>query len=221
MLHLQDLFVTFQVFKSDIIVLLEQFFENLLLVFVLLFELVVLFSESIISHLQLFVDSFYLYYLFLFGANLLLNLSLVFLLLFVELASKVFRVLLGLIQEVRVLDLKLVAFLVEVKLSLLHCFFMLLFQLLDLICVAGMQSFNLVSDGIITLDLKINFVLMVLLKLINLFFVSSLFALEFIRQILVLFQRILNVGVFDLLVCLKGQLVLLLQGFYLLAINNI
>ena len=68
------------------------------------------------------------------------------------------------------------ALFVEVKFSLLHSLFVLLFEQLDFICVASMQGFDLVSDGVIPLDLEINFVLMILLELVDLLLVPSLFA---------------------------------------------
>ena len=104
-LHLEDFLITLQVLESDVVMLFEQFFEFLLLLFILTLEFCVLFSQSLVSQLELFVDAFDLHNLLLFALYLLLDLPLVLFFFLGELLCKFFRVLLGLIEEVGVLDL--------------------------------------------------------------------------------------------------------------------
>lgn len=62
---------------------------------------------------------------------------------------------------------------------------------------------------------------MVLLELLDFFFVAFLLVFKLIGKLLMLLERVLNVGVFDLFISLKGQLVLFLQGFNLLPVDYV
>lgn len=62
---------------------------------------------------------------------------------------------------------------------------------------------------------------MVLLELFDFFFVAFLLVFKLIGKLLMLLERVLNVGVFDLFISLKGQLVLFLQGFNLLPVDYV
>jgi hypothetical protein len=70
-------------------------------------------------------------------------------------------VLFGLVEEIGVLDLELMTFFVEVKLGLFHGFLMFLLQHLNFLGMFGMEGLNLVSDGVVPLDLEIDFILVV------------------------------------------------------------
>jgi hypothetical protein len=69
----------------------------------------------------------------------------------------------GLIQEVRVFDLKSMTLFIELEFSMLHCFLMLLLQLLDFLSMLRMQGFNFISDAIVSFDLEFDFVLVIFL----------------------------------------------------------
>lgn len=62
---------------------------------------------------------------------------------------------------------------------------------------------------------------MVLLELFDFFFVAFLLVFKLIGKLLMLLEGVLNVGVFDLFVSLKGQLVLFLQSFNLLPVDYV
>jgi hypothetical protein len=102
------------------------------------------------------------------------------------------------------------AFFVKIEFCLFHSLLMLFLELFDLLCMFGVQCLNLISDSIVTLDFKVNLILMVLLELLNFFFVTFFLVLEFISELLMLFEGVLNVRVFYFFVGLKGQLVLFL-----------
>lgn len=84
-----------------------------------------------------------------------------------------------------------------------------------------MQGFYFVADGVVPLDFEVYLVLVVLLQFLYLFFVAVLLAFQFIGELLMLFEGVLNVGVFDALIRLQGQLVLLLEGLYLLPVDYV
>ena len=141
---------------------LEQFFKSLLLLFILLLKLVKLLSKFLISELKLFVDCFNFCYFLLFSSDLSLNLLFVFLFLLVQLSNKVLGILFRLIQEIRVLYLKFMTFLIKFKLCLFHKFLMLNFQTLYFIHMFLFKNFNLISDFLISFKLIVYFLFMVL-----------------------------------------------------------
>lgn len=98
-----------------------------------------------------------------------------------------------LIEEVRVFYLQLMAFLVKIELSLLHCLLMLLLKLFDLFCMLSVKRFYFTADRVITLDFEIYFILMIFFELVNLFLIFFLLIFQFICELLMFFERILNV----------------------------
>lgn len=104
-LHLEDFLVTLQVLEPYVIVLLEQFLELFLLLLILPLEFCILLSQSLVPQLEFLVDTFDLHYLLLFALDLLFDFPLVLFFFLGELLCEFFRVFLGLIKEVGVLDL--------------------------------------------------------------------------------------------------------------------
>jgi hypothetical protein len=140
----------------------------------------------------------------------LFDLSLVLLLLAAELVGELLRVLLGLVEEVGVFDLQFVALLVELEFGFFHGLLVFLLEVFDLVGVFLVQRFDFVADVLVPLHFEIDLFLVVLLQLLHLLLVAFLLHLQLLGQFLVLLRRVLDVGVFDLLVRLQRYLVLLL-----------
>ena len=76
---------------------------------------------------------------------------------------------------------------IEVILSLLHRFFMLMFELFNFFCVFLMKCFDLVSNLLVPSQLEVYLQLMILFQALNFLAVFLLFALELVSQLLVFF----------------------------------
>jgi hypothetical protein len=79
------------------------------------------------------------------------------------------------------------ALIIEVKLGLLHRFFVFLFELFNFLCVLLMESFNLIPDLLVSAQLEVDLELVVLLQGINFRTVFLLLILQLFGEILVLF----------------------------------
>jgi len=72
-LHLQDILIAFEILQSDIVVVAEKPLQSSLLLFVLLFQVVVVVRKCLVSLLKLFVYCPYLGDFFFLLSDFLLN----------------------------------------------------------------------------------------------------------------------------------------------------
>ena len=129
--------------------------------------------------LEFLVDGLDFGNFFLLDSDLPFDLFFVLLFLFVELGDKVFGILFGLVEEVAVLNLEFVAFVVELELGLFHEFFVLVLNLLDFIGVFLFQDFDFVLDFFVSCEFVVDLFLVVLFEFGDFLVVSFLFKLEF------------------------------------------
>lgn len=138
MLHFKNLFIALQILETNIIMLLKQLLKNLLLIFILLFELIEFICQSFIAGFQLFINWFHFHYLLLFTLYLLLNLSLILFLFFCQLLSKFIRIFPRLIEKIRIFDLKFMTSIIKFKLRSFHWFLMMMLQMVYLFSMSLM-----------------------------------------------------------------------------------
>lgn len=113
------------------------------------------------------------------------------------------------------------ALLIELELGLLHQFLMFRLDVLNFVGMFLLQDLNLVPDSVVALQFVVNLFFVVLLQLADFFIISFLLSLKLIGQLIVLLGTVLDVRVLDFLVGLKSDLVLFLQGFHLLTVNDV
>lgn len=199
-LHLQYFLIGFQVFEPDVIVLLEQFLESFLLLFVLFLEFSELLGQFLVSLLQLLVDCSDLGDFLLLEPDFLLDFLLILFFLDVEFSHKVLRVLLALVEEVTVLDLQFVALFIELELGLLHEFLVFCLDVLNFVGMFLFKDLNLISDSVVALQFVVDLFLVVLLELADFLIITLLLSLEFLSQLIVLLGAVLDVGILNFLV---------------------
>jgi hypothetical protein len=74
--------------------------------------------------------------------------------------------------------LQFVTLLVKLKLGLFHEFFMLIFDVINLITMSYLKQINIILDLVISLKFIVDLLLMVLFELCDLLIVSFLFVLQ-------------------------------------------
>ncbi len=74
--------------------------------------------------------------------------------------------------------MQFVTLLVKLKLGLFHEFFMLIFDVINLITMSYLKQINIILDLVISLKFIVDLLLMVLFELCDLLIVSFLFVLQ-------------------------------------------
>ena len=135
-----------------------------------------------------------------FNTDFTLNFFLVFFFLLIKFGNEVFRVFLGLVEEVAVLDLEFVAFFKEFEFGFFHEFLVISLDFINLICVFRFKNLNLIFNFLISFEFVVNLFFVVLFKFGDFFVVSFFFKLKFFCEFIVLFGAVLNVRVLDFFV---------------------
>jgi hypothetical protein len=126
-----------------------------------------------------------------------------------------------LVEEIAVLNLEFVAFVIELELGFFHEFFVFVLDLLDLVGMFLFKDLDFILNFLVSFEFVVDFFFVVLFKFGDLLIISFFFKLKSLGEFVVLFGAVLNVGILDFFVGFKGDFVLLFESLHFLAVDDV